>query len=188
MWFDSLGIQNMTFDNISSGTSYGLEFIFAHDITKWWKINTTFSYFRTIMKGTEEGEELTNSNYSWTAKLNSTVTVLKNLDIQVMGNYRAPMIQLQGTMQAMYFADLAMKKDILKKKASISLRFSDIFNTQQFNMKRSGTNYTIDMKRGRDSRGIFLGFTYKVGSMKQSKEKKKSFENNNNEDFNGSED
>ena len=103
---------------------------------------------------------------------------MKNLDIQVIGNYRAPMVQLQGTMEAMYFADLAMKKDIFKKKASISLRFSDIFKTQQFNMKRNAENYSIDMLRGRDSRSVSLGFTYRFGNVTKVKEKKKPSDNN----------
>jgi len=178
IFFDSLGVQNMTFDNISAGISYGLEFVASYDIAKWWKINTTFSYFRTVMEGTEGEQEITNSNYSWTAKLNSSISLMKNLDIQVIGNYRAPMVQLQGTMEAMYFADLAMKKDIFKKKASISLRFSDIFKTQQFNMKRNAENYSIDMLRGRDSRSVSLGFTYRFGNVTKVKEKKKPSDNN----------
>jgi len=178
IFFDSLGVQNMTFDNISAGISYGLEFVASYDIAKWWKINTTFSYFRTIMEGTEGDQEISNSNYSWTAKLNSSISLMKNLDIQVIGNYRAPMVQLQGTMEAMYFADLAMKKDIFKKKASISLRFSDIFKTQQFNMKRNAENYSIDMLRGRDSRSVSLGFTYRFGNVTKVKEKKKPSDNN----------
>lgn len=177
VFIDSAGIQNITQQNISSGISYGLEFIFSQDFSKWWKINATFSYFRTIMKGTEEGEELTNSNYSWTAKLNSTMSLPKNFTIQLTGNYRAPMVQLQGTMQAMYFADIAFKKEIFNKKASITLRLSDIFNTQQFNMHRTGTDFTIDMLRKRDSRSLFVGFTYKFGKIK-TKEKKRSFEGN----------
>lgn len=180
---DSMGIQNSTIKNISAGISYGLEFVLQQELAKWWKMNATFSYFRTVMKGAEEGgdNELTNSNYSWTAKLNSNMTVMKNLDIQVTGNYRAPMVQLQGTMKAMYFADVAMKKDILKNKASITLRIKDLFDTQKFDMERHGSNFTIDMMRRRDSRTVFLGFTYKINSDTKTRDKKKPSENNNND-------
>ncbi|MFH0866968.1 MAG: TonB-dependent receptor family protein [Bacteroidota bacterium] len=185
VFIDSAGIQNITQQNISAGISYGLEFIFSQEIMKWGKVNTTFSYFRTIMEGSEEGEELTNSNYSWTAKINFMLFLPKNLDIQLTGNYRGPMAQLQGTMKAMYFADLALKKEIMNKKASITLRMSDIFNTQQFNMERSGSNFTIHMLRKRESRVVYLGFIYKMGKIK-TKDKNKSYEGN--EDFNGGED
>jgi len=178
VFIDSSGIQNMTSENIAAGISYGLELIYSQDFTKWWKVNTTFSYFKTIMKGTEDGNELTNSNYSWTAKLNSTMTILKNLDIQLTGNYRAPMVQLQGTMKAMYFADVAMKKDIFKKKASVTLRLSDVFNTQQFNMERTGSNFTINMNRKRVSRILYVGFTYKINGGTKGKDKKRSIDSN----------
>ena len=184
VYIDNNGIQNVTAMNISKGISYGLEFILTQDFAKWWKVNATFSYFRTIMKGAENGAELTNSNYSWTSKLNSNMTVLKNLDIQLTGNYRAPMVQLQGTMKAMYFANIALKKDILKNKASVTLRLSDIFNTQQFNMVRTGTDFTIDMKRKRESRVFFVGFTYKINGDTNGKNKKKTFDNNDNIDIN----
>lgn len=169
--------QYMKPENISTGTSYGLEFIVSQTFTKWWKATGTFSYFKTIMKGTEtNGSDLTNSNYSWTAKLNSTMTLPKNLSIQLTANYRGPMATIQGSMNAMYSADLAMKKDILKKKANISLRVSDLFNTQKFDMQSSGDNFTLHSIRRRDSRTLYLGFTYKLNSTAKSKDKR-SFDN-----------
>ena len=123
-------------------------------------------------------EELTNSNYSWTAKMNGVLTPVKGFDIQLTGNYRAPMVQLQGTMKAMYYADFAIKKEIFKSKASINLRLSDIFNSQQFNMHRTGTDFIIDMSRKRESRVLYLGFTYKLNGGTKAKDKKKSYDGN----------
>jgi outer membrane receptor protein involved in Fe transport len=184
--FDSSGNQYMTQQNISSGISYGLEFVVSQDFTKWWKATGTFSYFKTEMKGTTDGTELTNSNYSWTAKINSTMTLPKNFTIQLMGNYRAPMATIQGSMNAMYSADLAIKKEIFNKKANISLRLSDIFNTQKFDMQSSGNDFDLHSIRKRNSRVLYLGFTYKLNSLAKTKDKGKSFENN--EDINSGDD
>jgi outer membrane receptor protein involved in Fe transport len=174
---DSNGIQMMTQKNISTGTSYGLEFVVSQEFTTWWKANATFSYFKTVMKGTTDGTELTNSNYSWTAKLNSTLTVLKNLDAQITANYRAPMVTIQGSMKANYSADIAMKKEIFKN-ASLTLRLSDIFNTQKFVMESSGSNFILNNTRKRESRVLYLGFTYKINGGQKGKDKKK-FDNSN---------
>lgn len=175
---DSNGIQYVTQKNISSGTSYGLEFVVSQDFYKWWKVNWTFSYFKTVMKGTVDESNLTTSNYSWTAKFNTTMTVLKNLDLQLTGNYRAPMTGLQVNMKAMYSADFALKKDVFKN-ASVSVRLSDIFNTRKMIMEGSGTNFEIYHTRKRDSRVLLAGFTYKINGGTKSKEKKKSFDNDN---------
>ncbi|NTW31860.1 MAG: TonB-dependent receptor [Bacteroidetes bacterium] len=179
-YLDSNGFQNSTARNISKGISYGLEFVLSREFVKWWKVNATFSYFKTIMKGTTDGTDLTNSNYSWTAKLNSNTTIFKNLDIQLLGNYRAPMVTLQGSMKAMYFADIAIKKDLFKNKLNVTLRLSDIFKTMKFEMESSGSNFIIQNMRKRQSRVLYFGLTYKINGEAKTKEKKKMIENDNN--------
>jgi outer membrane receptor for ferrienterochelin and colicin len=172
-WLDTNGITNMTPLNMSSGTSYGLEVIGSTEVFKWWKLNGNVSYFRNEIKGTQNGEELTNSNYTWTAKVTSSMTILKNLDIQLLLNYRAPMVTIQGTMSGTFNVDIGMKKDILKNKAFISFRVSDIFNTQNFNMERQDAFFYQQYERKRESQVMFLGFTYKINGGLKSKSKPK---------------
>ena len=174
-WIDSNLVTNTTPLNMSSGTSYGLEVIASTDIFKWWKVNGNFSYFRNEIKGSQNGEELTNSNYTWTAKATSSMTIWKNMDIQILFNYRAPMVTIQGTMQGTYNIDLGMKKDIMKNKAFISFRISDIFNSQNFNIESRDVLFYQQMYRKRESQIAYLGFTYKInGGLKQIKKPKQN--------------
>jgi outer membrane receptor protein involved in Fe transport len=172
-WIDSNLTTHMMPLNMSNGISYGVEVIGSTDIFKWWKINGNVSYFKNEINGKQNGEELTNSNYSWSAKATSNMTVWKNMDIQLLFNYRAPMVTIQGTMQGTWNLDLGVKKDILKNKAFISFRISDIFNTQNFNMQREDVNFYQDMYRKRESRVAYLGFTYKINGGVKSKSKPK---------------
>ncbi|MDX5437194.1 MAG: outer membrane beta-barrel family protein, partial [Pontibacter sp.] len=94
----------------------------------------------------------------------STMTVWKDLDIQISGFYRAPMADIQGRMEQMFSTDLAMKKDVLKKKATVSLRISDVFNTRQFNFLSFGPGFRTESENRRQSRIIYLGFTYRINS------------------------
>jgi len=181
---DTTSIQYATSKNMSKGISYGLEFVLQHDLFKWWNINLNYSYFRNKIEGTADSTSLTNSNYTWTARLNSNMTIWKSLDIQLIGNYRAPMVNIQGTMDASYNVDIAMKKDFYKGNLSLSLRASDIFNTQQFNMHRSGDGFIIDMKHKRESRIVYLGLTYKInGGIKQKENKRPEAEKQEEMDF-----
>ena len=103
------------------------------------------------------------------------MTVWKNMDIQILLNYRAPMVTIQGTMQGTFNVDLGMKKDILKNKAFISFRVSDIFNTQNFNMEREDAIFYQQMQRKRESQVVYLGFTYKInGGLKAIKKPKQN--------------
>jgi hypothetical protein len=57
---------------------------------------------------------------------------------------------------------MGLRKNILDRKGTINLRVSDIFNTQNFRMYNYGDNFTIDMERKRNSRMVFIGFTYRI--------------------------
>lgn len=153
-----------TFLNLSNNTSYGAELGFNYPVTQWWKLNGSISGFRTQLSTTQGDTELSNAQFSWNSKLNSTTTVWKDLDIQLSGYYRAPMADIQGRMEEMYSMDLAMKKDVLKKNGTVSLRVSDVFNTRQFNFLSYGPGFRTESENRRQSRIIYLGFTYRINS------------------------
>lgn len=92
------------------------------------------------------------------------MTAWEDLDIQLSGFYRAPMADIQGRMEQMFSMDLAMKKDVLKKKGTVSLRISDIFNTRQYNFLSFGPEFRTESENRRQSRIIYLGFTYRINS------------------------
>ncbi|MFD2513005.1 TonB-dependent receptor domain-containing protein [Pontibacter locisalis] len=161
---DSIPGTEVTFLNLSSNSSYGVELGFNHPVTKWWRLNGSASGFRTQLNTTQGDTELSSSRISWNAKLNSTMTVWKDLDIQLSGFYRAPMADIQGRMEQMYSVDLGMKKDILDSNGTVSLRVSDVFNTRQFNFLSFGPEFRTESENRRQSRIIFLGFTYRINS------------------------
>jgi len=87
-------------------------------------------------------------------------------------------------MQAMYNVDFALKKDFFRGNMSVSIRASDIFNTQQFNMHRTGEGLIIDMKRKRESRIVYIGLTYRInGGIKQKEKKRQEGEGQEEMDF-----
>ncbi|WP_139307984.1 outer membrane beta-barrel family protein [Pontibacter flavimaris] len=153
-----------TFINLSDNRSYGLELGTNYPITKWWRLNASWSGFRTELSTTQDDTELSNSQLSWNAKLNSNMTVWKDLDIQLSGFYRAPSNDIQGRMEQMFSADLGMKKDVLKKKGTVSLRVSDLFNTRRFDFLSYGPTFRSDIQNRRQSRIVYLGFTYRLNS------------------------
>ncbi|MGV3588718.1 MAG: TonB-dependent receptor domain-containing protein [Adhaeribacter sp.] len=150
--------------NLASRQAFGLEFIATKNLTRNWKLNGTASAFRNILTGTNEGTNIDNRNFSWTARLNSNLTFWKGLDLQVAANYRSPVLLPQGTMSAIFFTEMALKKDVLDKKGTISFRLNDIFNTMEFNFTQAGENFNSESYRKRQSRIAFIGFSYRFGS------------------------
>jgi outer membrane receptor protein involved in Fe transport len=151
--------------NLASRRSYGVELVASQTFLKIWKVNGNVSGFRSVLTGTNEGTNLNNQNFSWTARLNSILTLWKGLDFQFSANYRSPILLSQGTMEAVYFTEMALKKDVLRKKGTITFRLNDIFNTQEFTVTQAGENFRSDNYRKRQSRIAFVGFSYRFGDM-----------------------
>jgi hypothetical protein len=86
----------------------------------------------------------------------------------------------QGKQKANYFFDIGLKKDFFKNKLTLSLRLSDILNTNLYSLETQGGNYFSQVERKRETRVLFFGVSYKInGGIKQ--KKKRNVEDNSND-------
>lgn len=168
------GKFQVTFMNLNKGISYGLEFILFAEIFKWWKINGDFSYYRTEVDAKNLEGQLTNAGYSWNSKINSNMFLPKNFSFQIMGNYMGPGITPQGRRKETYFVDLGLKKDFWKRRASLAIRASDIFNTRAFRIESQDVSYKVNMEFRRESRIVMFTFTYKINEGIKQRERRQS--------------
>lgn len=171
--------------NIDNGYSYGAELVLSQEIAKWWKVNANGSLFRSSFTGSGLTASSFRNNFTWTMKANSFITIWKT-DIQISFVYNAPKYSVQnapfggggqGKQNALYFMDIGVKKDILRGKGTINIRLSDVFKTQHFDMENFGDNFTSHTYRYRDSRVLYIGFTYRIRDYKKDKSKKRQDDN-----------
>ena len=94
------------------------------------------------------------------------------------------MITTQGEMRPFYSVDAGVRKDVLKGKGTVILNVSDIFNTMQFGMKTTGETSYQDVIRKRESRIVYLGFTYRFGQASQQQKQKQERPDQNPDDSN----
>lgn len=159
---DENGIAYTTRQNLRTGKSFGAELILGQEMLAWWRINGTFSYFRRVIEGSDQQMEMANSSNSWSARMVNNFEFGKGWTAQLSAYYRSPVVLIQGEMRQMYSADMGVRKNILNDRGTINLRLSDIFNTQKFGMYNYGDNFILESERSRNSRMIFLGFTYRI--------------------------
>ena len=86
-----------------------------------------------------------------------------------MFNYRGPRETTQGTRSEMYFVDAGVKKEVLDKKGSVSIKVRDIFNSRVYEMKTFGENFYIHSQYQRSPRMVFLSFSYKINDYRSRK-------------------
>lgn len=71
----------------------------------------------------------------------------------------------------------------MNNNATISLRLSDIFDTQRFKMYNYGDNFTLDSERRRNSRMVFIGFTYRINEYERDRRRERDAMDDDDMDF-----
>jgi outer membrane receptor protein involved in Fe transport len=170
---DNSGIAWSSFRNIDESQSVGIEGVVTQTIATWWRVNGSANYYR-IKLFSDFLDERSSEGDSWSARATSTWNIGKNVELQLNGNYRSPSVSVgggmrywqsgggQGITEEMYWFDLGLRANVLKRKGTITLRVSDLLNTMTFRSQTWGPNFTSNIERSRDSRVIYLGFSYRI--------------------------
>lgn len=195
---DSIFISS--YENASSSNAYGLEVTAMNKIAKWWNLSTNVNVYNSEINGSNLEANLSNSQVSWFAKINSTFTLPYNISIQFTGDYTSKTIlppgrggggggrmygggnlsTANGYSDPVYGFDLAIKKEFLKdRSASISLSMNDIFATRVYRTHSrsdfSKTIYSIqENERFRDPQIVRLNLNWRFGKFDVSLFKRKN--------------
>jgi iron complex outermembrane recepter protein len=161
---DNITVQSRENANIRKST--GLELVNQIQVTDWFDLALTGNFFYSEIFGDNLGEGFNNSNFSWTMNLLSTMAIPNLFSVQVQGSYRGPIVFPQGEIEPYWGLNIGLRKDILNKKATISLNVSDVFNTQIFRIKTVDSRFVYNRAFNRETRIGTLGFTYRFGGFR----------------------
>ena len=155
------GVSERRPENLTSGTTYGIELINTTEFTPWWNVNASFSFFRNQIDGTNLDADFTNDALAWNAKLVSNFVLPAQLDLQFTGNYEAPEAEAQGFDDERYYVDVSLQRNFFGEKANVSLSVRDVFNTYQFGSSAETEEFRQYFTYKRDSRIALLTVGYK---------------------------
>lgn len=116
--------------NLSTEERIGFEFAGNYTPFKWWRMNFSYNFFNSTRDGDFNGVSFDADNTSWFARLNSRTTLPGKIDFQQTMFYSGPSENAQNETKALFSANLALSKDVLKEKGSIVLNYRDVFNSQ----------------------------------------------------------
>jgi hypothetical protein len=91
--------------------------------------------------------------------------------------YTGPIIAITSKMKPQFSVDLAIRRDIVSDKLSITARATDIFNTLKNSYTAWGTNFTADNWRKPETRVFYLSLIYNFGKTGTSKNSKPNLNN-----------
>src|SRR5690606_14385641 len=153
--------------NLSTQDSYGLEFNANYEISKSWKLNGNFNFYRAITEGNYLGRRLFSDNYSWMSRLSSKFTLPHKIEFQLSGFYRAPMETTQGSRKAITAIDAAFSKDILKGKGTLVLSIRDVLNSRKWRSITETEYLYSESEFQWRSRSVLLSFIYRLNQKKK---------------------
>jgi outer membrane receptor protein involved in Fe transport len=167
-YLDSNGISHIAPQNIAKSRNLGFEFTYDQLLLSWWKLTGNGSFYRNAIES--DDQSLSNSDYSYNARLNNVFTPLSKTSFQLVMNYTGPIIAITSKMEPQFSIDLAVKRDFLDNKISLTARVTDLLNTLKNSYTAWGDNFYAENRRKTETRVVYFSIAYNFGS--QSKKTK----------------
>jgi outer membrane receptor protein involved in Fe transport len=166
----SYNIVNKIYHNVGSATNTGIELILNQSITKFWKLSTSFNWYKntinaytgTLLFPYERSFNIAETtDNSADIKVNNQFTLKGETQIQLTALYYTPRNIPQGKQMARSSVDIGIKKKIIKGKGEVSVSFSDIFNRFGIKQELKGDGFMAVYENFYETQILSAGFKYK---------------------------
>ncbi|HET9505048.1 MAG TPA: outer membrane beta-barrel protein [Hymenobacter sp.] len=154
-----------TYRNYGSTTNLGLEMTWAQPLAKWWRVQASGSLYRSQI-ATNAADQANRSALAGNVRLSNNFTPRKGLDVQLTGNVRSTVLTAQGRQLPTGGIDIAVRQRLFSDRAALTLRVSDILNTQVRRSELATPELQTSLYNKRETRVGWLGFTWYIGATK----------------------
>lgn len=165
------GVTLDSMANVGHDYSTGLELSGQIQATRWWNINLNGSLYHYKVKNQykQNGSNENSTNYDivW----NNAFDLGKYTRVQVDANFVGPSVTTQGRTDAFWYANLAVRQQLMKRKLSATLAFRDVFNSARY-VSSITTSNLQSMTRIRPNYPLItltLSYTFNNFKLKSSK-------------------
>ena len=156
-------VTSITFQNLDHGTSWGA------DVNGSLRFGQKFSGFaglnvyKLVTEGGGGESSLASNAVSWSARANGTWNLTPRTAFTAQYLYRAATPLERGRFAANSNANLSLRQNLMREKASLTLRVSDPFATNRFRVEAEDDNIIQLTERSFNSRALYVTFQYNFG-------------------------
>ncbi|MFC6997946.1 TonB-dependent receptor domain-containing protein [Rufibacter roseus] len=158
------GVNYQRFGNIGYNASYGLSLSAGAKFLKKGNVNSNLNIFYMDMESRSSELRMANSSMMYSLNMNVSYAFSKGFAAQAFGQYVGSRVMLQGKTQPFTMYNLAVKKDVLQKRGSITLGVDNIFSSS---LRQGRTYRTPAFDQAYDqyifNRQVKLSASYKFG-------------------------
>lgn len=148
--------------NIGTNRTTGVELNAKYSANKWLSINGDFNYNFFNRQGVFESNNFDFKADQWTTKWTAKLKMPLKIDFEITGHYQSNVQTVQGEQADNLFADLGLRKKILKGRAVLNFSIRDIFASRIWLNETFQEDFYIFNRRQR-GRFITFGFSYGFG-------------------------
>ena len=154
-----------TYRNAGSTTNVGLELTWSQPVTAWWRVQASGSLYRAQLQ-TNASAITSRRTVAGNLRLNQNFSPTPELDVQLTGSYRSATLTAQGRQLATGGLEIALRQRLWQNRAALTLRVSDLFNTQVRRSELDSPELTASLYTKPETRVGWLGFTWFIGATK----------------------
>jgi len=182
--------------NSNSGLAYGMEFTLKNTFWEKVELTTNINLYNSKVDASNIEVGLVDERFSWFLKENLSVKLPAQFTLQLSGEYRSRAAYspstdsgrfrhwgstntAQGYTIENWFVDAALRKDLMNRRASLTLSIQDIFRSRRSGSYSASDFFVQESWRIRDPQVARLNFSYRFGKMDASLFKRKNTNMNN---------
>ncbi|GAC1377339.1 MAG: outer membrane beta-barrel family protein [Hymenobacter sp.] len=156
-----------TYRNQGRTTSVGAEITWNQPLAAWWRVGANASLYRSEVATTAAVPS--RHALASTVRLTNNFQPLKTLDVQLTGSFRSATLTAQGRQLATGGLDVALRQRLFDDRAALTLRVSDVFNTQVRRYEVDTPELQAAFHNKYETRVAWAGFTWYLGASKPAK-------------------
>ena len=118
--------------NLSNNKRIGSELSLTYTPSRSVRLNASFTINSSSIRGQFEDQNFDSDDTNWSTRFNGFFRLPKEYSLQFFGFVRGPSENAFSKRKAFGFVTGAIQKSLLDKKGTLSLKFSDLFNTSQW--------------------------------------------------------
>lgn len=160
----SENVMLSTIKNVGQDYSLGIECMFSFQLYKWWDADLLGNYYRYKVEGVLYDEDFSNESNNWSARFNNTFNIKKNTKIQLNSNYDGPSVTAQGTEEAHFMLNAAVRQDFYDKKFSAVLQLRDVLATAVHEHTSEGPDFYSWDKHSHKAPVVTLSLSYRFNN------------------------
>ncbi len=176
-----------SFANSNSSIAYGLEFTLKNTFLKIVELTSNFNFYNSVVDAQNIESQLETEQFTWFAKENLVFKLPQAFTVQLSGSYQSRTAAsidggggggrgpggggwmggtsntAQGYTIPVWYVDASLRKDLWKRKGSLTLNVQDIFRSRRTGSHSESAFFVQDTWRRRDPQLVRLSFSYRFG-------------------------